>query len=90
MLARDRAAAVFKRGDRGVGYYEDPLARGCRRRGAKPAEPTSEADAADDSDAVLERLKAKLRQDVDAAAAPTERSRRRPRPSGQRPRRARE
>ena len=26
------------------------------------AEPTSEADAADDSDAVLERLKAKLRQ----------------------------
>ncbi len=63
--AGSRPGMVFKRGDRGVGYYEDPLAP----RVLMPSEPTSDADAADDSDAVLERLKAKLRQDMDAAAA---------------------
>ncbi len=63
-----RPGMVFKRGDRGVGYYEDPLAP----RVLMPTEPTSEADAADDSDAVLERLKAKLRQDMDAAAPPAD------------------
>ncbi len=74
--AGSRPGMVFKRGDRGVGYYEDPLApRAPAVVAAEPsAEPTSEADAADNSDAVLERLKAKLRQDVDAAAAPTEAS----------------
>ena len=50
--AGSRPGMVFKRGDRGVGYYEDPLAP----RVLMPTEPTSEADAADDSDAVLERL----------------------------------
>ena len=69
-----RPGMVFKRGDRGVGYYEDPLAPRVLMPTEPPAEPTSETDAADDSDAVLERLKAKLRQDVDAAAAPTEAS----------------
>ncbi len=63
-----RPGMVFKRGDRGVGYYEDPLAPRVLMPTEPKAEPTSEADAADDSDAVLERLKAKLRQDVDAAA----------------------
>ena len=58
----------LQEGDRGVGYYEDPLAP----RVLMPTEPTSEADAADDSDAVLERLKAKLRQDMDAAAPPAD------------------
>ena len=67
-----RPGMVFKRGDRGVGYYEDPLAPRVLMPTEPTAEPTSEADAADDSDAVLERLKAKLRQDVDAAAAPPE------------------
>ena len=67
-----RPGMVFKRGDRGVGYYEDPLAPRVLMPTEPPAEPTSETDAADDSDAVLERLKAKLRQDVDAAAAPPE------------------
>jgi hypothetical protein len=66
--AGSRPGMVFKRGDRGVGYYEDPLAP----RVLMPTEPTSEADAADDSDAVLERLKAKLRQDMDAAAPPAD------------------
>jgi len=65
-----RPGMVFKKGDRGVGYYEDPLAPRVLMPTEPTAEPTSEADAADDSDAVLERLKAKLRQDVDAAAAP--------------------
>ena len=69
-----RPGMVFKKGDRGVGYYEDPLAPRVLMPTEPPAEPTSETDAADDSDAVLERLKAKLRQDVDAAAAPTEAS----------------
>jgi len=59
---------VFKKGDRGVGYYEDPLAPRVLMPTEPPAEPDSEAGAADDSDTVLERLKAKLRQDVDAAA----------------------
>ena len=68
--AGSRPGMVFKRGDRGVGYYEDPLAPRVLMPTEPPAEPTSETDAADDSDAVLERLKAKLRQDVDAAAAP--------------------
>jgi hypothetical protein len=67
-----RPGMVFKRGDRGVGYYEDPLAPRVLMPTEPTAEPTSEADAADDSDAVLARLKAKLRQDVDAAAAPPE------------------
>jgi hypothetical protein len=73
--AGSRPGMVFKRGDRGVGYYEDPLAPRAPAAAAAiepAAEPTSEADAADDSDAVLERLKVKLRQDVDAAAAPAE------------------
>ena len=64
-----RPGMVFKTGDRGVGYYEDPLAPRVLMPTEPTAEPTSEADATDDSDAVLERLKAKLRQDVDAAAA---------------------
>ena len=64
-----RPGMVFKKGDRGVGYYEDPLAPRVLMPTEPTAEPDSEADAADDSDAVLERLKAKLRQDVDAAAA---------------------
>ena len=67
-----RPGMVFKKGDRGVGYYEDPLAPRMLMPTEPPAEPTSETDAADDSDAVLERLKAKLRQDVDAAAAPAD------------------
>jgi len=67
-----RPGMVFKRGDRGVGYYEDPLAPRVLMPTEPTAEPTSEADAADDSDAVLERLKAKLRQDMDAAAPPAD------------------
>ena len=63
-----RPGMVFKRGDRGVGYYEDPLAP----RVLMPTEPTPEADAADVGPAVLERLKAKLRQDMDAAAPPAD------------------
>jgi hypothetical protein len=81
-----RPGMVFKRGDRGVGYYEDPLAPRVLMPTEPSAEPTAEtakpseeasaaADAGPDvaevdSDAVLERLKAKLRQDVDAAAPP--------------------
>ena len=67
-----RPGMVFKRGDRGVGYYEDPLAPRVLMPTEPTAKPTSEADAADDSDAVLERLKAKLRQDMDAAAPPAD------------------
>jgi hypothetical protein len=67
-----RPGMVFKKGDRGVGYYEDPLAPRAVAAAEPSAEPTSEADAADDSDAVLERLKAKLRQDMDAAAPPAD------------------
>ncbi len=70
--AGSRPGMVFKKGDRGVGYYEDPLAPQAVAAAEPSAEPTSEADAADGSDAVLERLKAKLRQDVDAAADATE------------------
>ena len=70
--AGSRPGMVFKRGDRGVGYYEDPLAPRVLMPTEPTAEPDSEADAADDSDAVLERLKAKLRQDMDAAAPPAD------------------
>ena len=70
--AGSRPGMVFKRGDRGVGYYEDPLAPRVLMPTEPTVEPTSEADAADDSDAVLERLKAKLRQDMDAAAPPAD------------------
>ena len=66
--AGSRPGMVFKRGDCGVGYYEDPLAPRVLMPTEPTVEPTSEADAADDSDAVLERLKAKFRRDVDAAA----------------------
>ena len=47
--AGSRPSMVFKRGDRGVSYYEDPLAP----RVLMPTEPTSEADAAGDGAAVL-------------------------------------
>ena len=83
-----RPGMVFKKGDRGVGYYEDPLAPRVLMPTEPSAEPTAEtakpseeapaaADAGPDvaeadSDAVLERLRAKLRQDVDAAAPPAD------------------
>jgi len=86
--AGSRPGMVFKKGDRGVGYYEDPVAPRVLMPTEPSAEPTAEtakpseeasaaADAGPDvaeadSDAVLERLKAKLRKDVDAAAPPAD------------------
>ena len=68
---------VFKRGDRGVGYYACPLAP--REAPSEKAPAATDAvtrerrrvDGAvdtDASDAVLEKLKAKLRRDIDNAA----------------------
>ena len=72
-----RPGMVFKRGGRGVGYYGDPLAP--REEPSEKAPAATDAvtqerrrvDGAvdtDASDAVLEKLKAKLRRDIDNAA----------------------